>query len=271
MILIDLPGDGNLEAPQDPRVGCLLVERRDACRSLSRVDGPLDHEPTGGDTNSSAAPPALGHRGSGTFRSAERRPAGRRAPSSGVDTGGKRRPRRAHRGPLRRARVWALGVRDTQGRAFRRVRWPFSPVLRGVLHSVRRDRMAPCCGILGPWLRHGGSTGCADIRFRDARARRDRIVHGAAQPSLPSRDGEDRHGPQPGQRLRSSLATRGASPSATCSLQDGSPGAAQPRSLRHGRGWKRWLSLRLHRRRHRHHHLHRHHRPPHPRRRVRPG
>ena len=64
----------------------------------------------------------------------------------------------------------------------------------------------------------------AVLRVRDDRTRRNRLVHRARQPSLTSRHGANWHGARCGRRLRSPGSTRRTAASASCPVQNRTPG-----------------------------------------------
>src|SRR5204863_7629411 len=82
----------------------------------------------------------------------------------------------------------------------------------------RRSGLAAGAAILAAGLRDGGRARGGGAGVRHARARGDRILHGAGEPALAPRDGEDRHDARSRGRLRSPGAAGGPSAPAARAL-----------------------------------------------------
>jgi hypothetical protein len=115
---------------------------------------------------------------------------------------------RPHR--LRAARVEAAC--DT----LRRIRRPTRAQLRGTVHALRRNRLAPRLSLLGSRVRHLGSASGTHARVRRHRPGQDRVVHPNHQRAVGRCDGAPRIHPR--RRVRAPAATRRAPTAPTSRL-----------------------------------------------------
>ena len=161
----------------------------------------------------------------GPFAALNARPTGHGVLPGPAVPGRERRARLAHRGALRPARLRVVGGGNPRRRPVRRIHRTVRPGVRGALHAVRGDRLAPRRGALGPGVCHGGSARLSGVRIRDVADPRDRVVHGRGQRSLAPGHGEDWDDPPAHGRLRSSGVGGGTSPPAPRAVQKRAPSA----------------------------------------------
>src|SRR5437588_428563 len=122
----------------------------------------------------------------------------------------------------------AVGGRSAGAGRVHRFRGPVGAFLRGPLHALHRDRMAPGALELGPRLRHRGRPSVPRFRLPESRALRGGRLHRARERALAGRDGAARHAPRRSRGLRPSQTPGGAPAAAARALPPEARGRAAP-------------------------------------------